>query len=49
MDAKSMIETMVWLVIDGLAAVWLLRLLFGMILGDTMLQPLKLFAEALCG
>lgn len=49
MDVKEMVETLIWLVIDGLAAVWLLRLLFQMVLGSALGQPLRLMAEALCG
>lgn len=49
MDVKGMIEMLVWLVIDGLAAIWLLSMLFRMALGSPLALSLEMMAKALCG
>ncbi len=49
MDIKGMVEMLVWLLIDALAAIWLLQRLFGTALGSPLALPLQLMAESLCG
>lgn len=49
MEIKSIVERLAWLIVDGLAAVWLVKTLFQMALGGSLMQPFVQMAEALCG
>lgn len=47
MSVKAMVENIIWLTIDGLAAAWMVKTLFQIILEGA--QPFELMAQALCG
>lgn len=49
MEVKSMVETMIWIVLDGLALIWVLYILWGLAGGGILTQALQLMAKALCG
>lgn len=49
MELKSMIHTMIWIVVDGLAAVWVLRMLFRIIAGGNLAQAILLMSQTICG
>lgn len=49
MEAKEILETMLWIVIDGLAAVWILRMLTDIMTNGLLAGALLLMTEAICG
>lgn len=49
MEVKEMLETMLWVVVDGLAAIWILRMLVDIMTNGMLAGALLLMAEALCG
>ena len=49
MEVKEMLETMLWVVIDGLAAICILRMLVDIMTNGMLACALFLIAEALCG
>ena len=49
MEVKSMVETMTWIVLDGLALIWVLYILSGLAGGGILAQALQLISKALCG
>lgn len=49
MEAKEILETMLWIVIDGLAAVWILRMLADIMTNGLLAGALLLMTEAICG
>lgn len=49
MEIKSLIHMITWGVIDGLAAVWVLQLLWKMFGDGTLIQSLLLMSRAMCG
>ena len=44
-----MAETLLWVVIDGMAALWILRMLTDIMTDGLLAGALLLMAEALCG
>lgn len=49
MEIKALVQTILWIVVDGMAAIWVLQNLWEMFGTDTLNQTLCLMATALCG
>lgn len=49
MELKSLIHTITWGAIDGLAAVWVLQMLWKIFGNGTLIQSLLLMSRAMCG
>ena len=49
MELKTMVHTMMWIVIDGLAAIWVLRMLLHIMAGGELAEAVLLMSRAICG
>lgn len=49
MELKSMVHTMIWLVIDGLAAIWVLHMIASVMAGGSLAQTILLMSQTICG
>lgn len=49
MDIKTLAQMMAWLALDGLAALWALHAVMGMMGGSQFADAFLTFASALCG
>lgn len=49
METKEILETMLWIAVDGLAAVWVLRMLADIMTDGLLAGALLLMTEAICG
>lgn len=49
MEVKSMVQTIVWVALEGLSFLWILSLLISEISGKTMSELLSLLTAGICG
>lgn len=49
MEVKTLVHTMVWLVVDGIALTVVLHVFTGMLGGGQLTGAMELAARALCG
>ena len=49
MEVKSMIQTIVWIALEGLSFGWILSLLISEISGENMSELLSLLTAGICG
>lgn len=49
MEIKAMVHGMAWMVVDGLAAVWVLHILSRFMGDGNLADVLRVMSETLCG